>query len=68
MIDKINNIHKIICNSCGEIFKNEFNSFYDAVEYKKSNGWRSVKISEAKWDEICPDCVEFEKRLKVKGR
>jgi hypothetical protein len=37
-------------------------------DYKKSNGWRSVKISEGNWDEICPDCVEFEKRLKVKGK
>ncbi|HAS90804.1 MAG TPA: hypothetical protein DCS12_00610 [Clostridiales bacterium] len=36
-------------------------------DYKKSNGWRSVKISEGNWNEICPDCVEFKKRLKAKG-
>ena len=26
------------------------------------------KLLEGYWDEICPDCVEFEKRLKVKGK
>jgi ssDNA-binding Zn-finger/Zn-ribbon topoisomerase 1 len=67
MIEKINNTYKIICNSCGEIFEEEFDTFYDAVNYKKSNGWRSVKVSEDNWNEICPDCVEFEKRLKAKG-
>ena len=46
MIDKINNIYKIICDSCGEIFDEDFDIFFDAVEYKKSNAWRSVKVSE----------------------
>ena len=64
MIEKMNNIYKIICNSCGEIFKNEFDSFYDAVEFKKNNHWKSVKVAEGKWNEICPDCQMFEKRLK----
>ena len=66
MIYKINNIYKIVCNSCGEIFKNEFNSFYEVVDFKKINCWKSVKVAEGNWDEICPDCVEFEKRLRGK--
>ena len=53
MIEKINNIYKIICNSCGEVFEDDFDTFYDAVEYKKSNVWRSVKVSYN--NEICPD-------------
>lgn len=65
MINKINNIYKIICDSCGEIFNEDFYTFPDAVEYKRINGWRSVKVSEGNWDEICSDCVEFEKRLKI---
>lgn len=64
MIEKINNTYKIICDSCGEIFEDDFDTFYDAVGYKKLEGWKSVKVAESKWNEICSDCVEFEKRLK----
>ncbi|MCE5220206.1 MAG: hypothetical protein LLF98_02765 [Clostridium sp.] len=67
MIEKINNTYKIVCDSCGEIFSDNFYTFPDAVDYKKNNAWRSVKVSEGNWNEICPDCVEFEKRLKGKG-
>ena len=67
MIEKINNIYKIICDSCGEVFPDNFNTFHDAVDYKRNNNWRSVKVSEGNWNEICPDCQEFEKRLKAKG-
>jgi len=67
MINKINNTYKIICSLCGEIFPDNFYTFLDAVEYKKNNNWRSIKVSEGNWDEICPDCVEFEKRLKGRG-
>ncbi len=68
MIEKINNTYKIICDSCGEIFADDFDTFYDAVEFKRSNGWRSIKRSGDNWDEICSDCVEFEKRFKAKGK
>ena len=64
MIDKINNVYKIICNACGKVFNIEFQSFQEAVMFKKKNGWRSVMLSASKWNEICPDCLEFDKRLK----
>jgi len=65
MIEKVNKKYRIICDSCGEIFPNKFKTFLDTVTYKKKSGWRSVKLSEDKWNEICSDCVEFEKKLKI---
>ena len=72
----------VICSKCGaEVQYSKYFNSYSCLtmfcdwssfnppeeDYKKSNGWRSVKISEGNWNEICPDCVEFKKRLKAKG-
>jgi len=49
------------CDICGESANEEFDSFYDAVEWKKdkSNGWKSQKRNpkvENSWEDICPEC------------
>jgi hypothetical protein len=64
MIEKMDGIFKISCDICGEIFDKDFYDFYDVVDYKKSEGWRSRKISGG-WEEICPDCVEYERGLRL---
>ena len=60
MITKIKGSYRIICDECGEVFPKKFKVFYDAVNYKKDNKWKSRKIPNG-WKEICPDCQKFYK-------
>jgi hypothetical protein len=43
------------CDICGVNF--DFESWDEAVEYKKENGWVSRK-EDGGWIDICPDCQE----------
>lgn len=43
MIDKAYGKYEVSCDVCGELAEEKFNSFQDAVDYKKSNGWKSQK-------------------------
>lgn len=68
MIEKEYGKFILYCDICGEAAgKNRgFDSFYDAVDYKKRNGWSSEKkpIGEGgkgyrmEWFDICPECQE----------
>jgi hypothetical protein len=51
------NTFDIICDICGEETNKGFDSFSDAVAFKKdkSNGWKSRKVKD-EWEDICPDC------------
>lgn len=60
IIDKINGTYKIICNVCGEIFSQNFEDFYEAVDFKKKERWVSRPISGGKWEEVCRDCLDFQ--------
>ena len=51
----------LACDECGEEI--DFSFFRQAVEYKRQNGWRSIKDSHGEWQDLCPDCA---KRLKEK--
>ena len=57
IIEKMDGVYKIICNVCGEIMEPCFGDFYDAVQFKKDNRWKSQKVGDG-WIEICRDCVE----------
>ena len=46
--------YELICDECGEVVDG-FEEFMDAVEYKKENNWKSVKVN-GEWLNICPDC------------
>lgn len=54
MIDKDYDSYQLICDICGEVVK-EFDDFYDAVDYKKDNGWRSRRVIGG-WEDVCPEC------------
>lgn len=54
MIDKDYDSYQLICDICGEVVK-EFDDFYDAVDYKKDNGWRSRRVI-GDWEDVCPEC------------
>lgn len=41
------------CDICEEQFK--FDSFDEAVDYKKDNNWKSKKIKN-EWIDMCPSC------------
>ncbi len=41
------------CDICGE--SETFDDFYEAVKYKKENGWTSRR-EDGEWQDFCPDC------------
>jgi hypothetical protein len=49
---------RLICDHCEDECDEFFETFYDAVEYKKdkSNRWRSIKIDDDEWWDLCPSC------------
>lgn len=57
MIDKSFGSYSLICDICGEEAKKEFDDFYEAVDYKKKEGWKSKKI-DGEWQDVCPECQE----------
>ena len=46
--------YALICDECGHEVK-YFNTFDEAVEYKKENGWKSKRV-DGEWVNVCPDC------------
>jgi len=54
MIEKNTYGFKLICDICGNEVDG-FDTFQEAVEYKKDEGWRSQKVSDG-WEDICPEC------------
>lgn len=57
MIDKQSGRYHLICDICGEEAEEGFDDFYEAVEYKKTEGWKSQKRN-GQWEDVCPDCQE----------
>ena len=55
-IDKSCGIFDLICDNCGEVHPESFDDFYDAVEAKKENGWKSKKRN-GNWEDWCPKCA-----------
>lgn len=59
-IERFGNIYTPTCDRCGAELPGEFD-FYDAVNAKKREGWKSRKTN-GEWEDICPDCQESEER------
>ena len=57
MICKSFGFCSLTCDVCGEEADETFDDFYDAVEYKKNEGWKSQKRN-GEWEDVCPDCQE----------
>ena len=58
MIDDIYGRHKakqVTCDNCGDGFEAE--SFDQALEVMKQNGWRKMKV-EGVFVHLCPDCED----------
>jgi len=50
--------YTLTCDYCEEEEEETFDGFHEAVEHKKSNGWRSIKSKSGIWYEICPTCAD----------
>ena len=54
MINKGNYGYKLTCEICG-YETDGFDTFQEAVDYKKDEGWKSQKVADG-WEDICPEC------------
>jgi len=52
--------YELECDICGEGVSG-FETFYDAVDYKKENDWKSV-IIDGVWQDRCPDCKNLREK------
>lgn len=57
MIEKDGGMYILICDICGEEANETFFDFYDAVQFKRENGWKSQKYND-EWEDVCPECQE----------
>jgi len=48
----------LVCDICGDDAGQLFDEFYEAVEYKKSNGWKSQKNAKGEWEDVCSECQD----------
>lgn len=56
MIERNNEVdYDLICDICGYTVSG-FDAFYEAVDYKKENGWKSQKHNGQRED-IYPECL-----------
>lgn len=58
MIYKFSEIYILTCDICGEDASGIFDDLYDAVQYKKDNGWKSQKWN-GQWEDVCPKCQKW---------
>jgi len=67
--DEFDRSWSLQCDECGEEANECFETFQDAVDYKKDrgNGWRSVKDRYDAWNDLCPSCNCAEVIQKLKG-
>jgi len=54
MIDKEYGYYRITCDVCGS-YVTGFDTFDDALDHKKSRGWKSKKIN-SEWQDQCKRC------------
>lgn len=56
-IEKIGGLYCLMCDVCGSEVDKNFDDFYEAVNYKKTNDWKSKKYG-TDWVDVCPCCQE----------
>lgn len=56
-IEKFAGFYSLICDNCGKELDEQFYDFYDAIEAKKENGWKSRKVH-GNWEDWCEKCCE----------
>ena len=61
MISKFEGMYTLTCDICGDEYPETFFDFYDAVEAKKENGWKSRK-TDGEWVDVCSACLDEESK------
>jgi len=56
-IERDGDRYHLTCDVCGEATGEKFYDFYDAVNFKKREGWKSQK-HRGEWEDVCPECQE----------
>jgi len=56
-IEKFAGFFTPTCDICGEELPSEYD-FYDAVQAKKDEGWKSRKNEYGEWEDVCRTCQE----------
>lgn len=59
MIDVLYGRFGMACDFCGEACEDTFDSFQEAVDFGRTNGWRADKYS-GEWQNQCPECLILE--------
>ena len=58
MIDKAYGRFELTCDVCGDGPEEAFDSFQDAVDHMRAEGWRSTRSCGEVWINHCKECVE----------
>ena len=53
MIDRQYSKYVLTCDCCG--LETTFDTFQEAVDYKKASGWKAQKLGED-WIDYCTEC------------
>lgn len=56
MIIRDYDLYHLECDNCADEHPDEFDSFNDAVEAKKADGWGSRRQN-GLWEDWCPQCL-----------
>ena len=67
MIERQGEEYILTCSYCEEEADEAFDEFWEAVEYRKENGWRSVKAKNGEWWDLCPSCNQGSIIAELKG-
>ena len=59
MITKEYGDYILSCDICGGPADKKFDTFSEAVDYKKPNGWKVRKVN-GEWKDTCPECSKAE--------
>lgn len=55
--DKDGTQFTLTCDNCGKKLDESFDHFYDVVDVKAENGWKSKKVN-GNWEDWCDKCCE----------
>jgi len=58
MINKEYGKYVLTCDVCEERAEETFNSFVEAVDYRRASGWKVKKEKDGTWVDTCTECLK----------
>jgi hypothetical protein len=68
MTEKADGEYELICDHCGKTAKIGFDTFDEAVRYKRIKKWKPVKTKTQGWVDLCPGCATPENIEEYRNR